>query len=48
MIVSAPARIRAPERKFVYSGSFDEVRPSARGNWVGNRNRLYSEAPRQA
>ncbi len=37
---SAAARMRAPERKFVYSGSCVAGVPSAFGNSCGNRNRL--------
>ena len=48
MMVSAAARIRAPERKFVYRGSFRAGDPSARGNCFGKFSRLNSDAPRHA
>ena len=40
MTASAAARIRAPERKFVYSGSCATAVPSARGNCSGNSQQV--------
>ena len=46
--MSAASRIRAPERKLVYRGSFVASSPSAFANCFGNSSRLNSDAPRQA
>ena len=48
MIVSAACRMRAPDRKFVNSGSRSAGEPSRFGKSVGKSNRFDSDAPRQA